>query len=366
MKKFSLMFATATIVAGGVLTASCSDSDNESSKSVVVKEIVIDDVKTIQLTSNVDTKFTIGNVSKTGKEVEFEVGGNNATIKAEVDGFVPQEANIDFSKNQDASAIVFEMMKKSTNLVPQEDAKGHSVASDAANQQATGVVSAIEVPADVVITGNTTDPFAITTFVPAPDVVDIDDVQQNVEVTVPVLGFECDPDGALFDKPVTISAVIPGIEGFDIEVPGAKNLVRDGDKISFSVAHFSSHKLNVKAKVRKAIKKARQIHNVTLKANNGRVKVPFKVYTGFEGALSKIWRLYAISMFGSPLKQVAKELNVVVEGEGSLNVVVEQEEVNLELQSGTQTANITAMGETTPSAKGMEDQGHSAGSANGN
>lgn len=365
MKKFSLMFATAAIVAGGVLTASCSDSDNESSKEVVVKEIVLDQEKTIQLTSNADTKFTIGNVSKTGKEVEFVVDGNSATIKAEVDGFVPQEANIDFSKNQNASAILIDMMKKSTNLVGQEEAKGHSVVNDAANQQATGVVSAIEVPADVVITGNTTDPFAITAFVPAPDVVDVDNVKTGDEVAVPVLGFECDPDGALFDKPVTISATIPGIEGFDIDVPGAKNLVCEGDKVSFTVAHFSKSFLRIKAKLRKKTLKSKQIHNVTLAAKNGSLEVPFMLYAGFEGNPTKWWKNYATSMFGSPLKQIKKKIKVIFEGTGSVIVVIDQNVHELELVSGSQTLLVSVMGDITPTATGKADQGHSAGSANG-
>ena len=361
MKKFSLMFATVALVAGGMLTASCSDSDNESAKEVVVKGIVFDKEKTIQLTSNVDTKFTIGNVSKTGKVVEFEVEGNSSTIKAEVEGCVPQEAKIDFFNNQNASAILIDMMKKSTNLVAQEDAKGNSVASDAANQKATGVVSAIEVPADVVITGNTTDPFAITAFVPAPDVIDIDDLKPGKEVRFTVLGFECNPDGALFDKPVTISATIPGIEGFDIDVPGAKNLVREGDKISFMVEHFSYSFLQIVSKIRKVSMRSKQIHNVTLEAKNGSVDVPYRVFSGFEGNPTNWWKAFATSLFGSPLQQIKKNLKVIVEGTGSVNVVIEQAILDVEFVSGSQSLTLSVMGETTTSAKGQPDQGHSAG-----
>ncbi len=354
MKKFSLMFATAAIVAGGMLTVSCSDSDNEAVKEVVVKKVELDDVKTIKLTSNVDTKFTIGNISKTGKVVEFEVDGNIVTIKAEVEGYVPQEATIDFSKNQNAAAIQFEMMKKSTNLVPQEDAKGHSVASDAANQKATGVVSAIEVPADVVITGNTTDPFAITTFVPAPEVIDLDDVKKNVEVKIPVLGFECDPDGALFDKPVTISAVIPGIEGFDISVPGAKNLVRDGDKISFSVEHFSLHMLEINALITGLSEGVVNLLNTTVRVNDGSMTVPFSQYSGFEGAVSHLWNLYGTATFGSPMQKIDNELKLEVQGVGNARVVIEQERVSLTLASGTQEATLHVYRRVNATAEGTE------------
>lgn len=365
MKKFSFMFATAAIVAGGMLTVSCSDSDNEAVKEVVVKKVELDDVKTIQLTSNVDTKFTIGNVSKTGKVVEFEVNGNTATIKAEVEGYVPQEATIDFSKNQNAAAIVFDMVKKSTNLVPQEDAKGHSVASDAANQKATGVVSAIEVPADVVITGNTTDPFAITTFVPAPEVIDLDGVKKNVEVKVPVLGFECDPDGALFDKPVTLSAVIPGIEGFDISVPGAKNLVREGDKISFTVDHFSSHMVEINAIAEGIIRGNRQLVNVTVETKGGLMNLPFNMYSGFtlEGAdISGLWNLYGTAAFGSPLRTVGSSIDMEVDGVGTLNVVIEQDVEKIALRSGTHAITMTVMHGVNASAKGQPT--HSSGEAN--
>lgn len=366
MKKFSLMFATAAIVAGGMLTASCSDSDNESSKSVVVKEIVFDQKRTVKLTANVDTKFTIGNVSKTGKVVEFEVNGNTATIKAEVEGYVPQEATIDFSKNQGAAAIQFEMIKESTNLVAQEDAKGNSVTNDAANQQATGVASAIEVPADVVITGNTTDPFSITAFVPAPEVVDIDDVKPNVELSAPVLGFECDPDGAQFDKPVTISAILPGSEGFDIVLPGAKNVVREGDKISFTKDHFSNQLLQFPIKIVSIKGGAKQIYNATLKATDGSLDVTYKENAGFEGALSGYWYDIAVSLFGSPLQQVEKTITVNYEGQGSVNVVIEQAYSDVTVVCGSKTTTVRYWGEITATATGMADQGHSAGSANGN
>lgn len=365
MKKLSLMFAAVAIVAGGMLTTSCSDGDNGSAKDVVVKEIVLGKMKTIKLTSNVDTKFTIGNVSKTGKVVEFEVDGNNATIKAEVEGYVPQEAKIDFSNNQNASAILINMIKKSTNLVAQEDAKGHSVANDATNQKAMGVESVIEVPVDVVITGNTTDPFAITTFVPAPDVVDLDDVKSGKEVKTAVVGFDCDPDGAQFDKPVTISAILPGSEGFDIAVPGAKNFVREGDKISFTVEHFSNQLVEFLSQYGSVTEGSKQIYNATLKATGGSVNVTYKENSGFEGAtsgLSEYWTAIAISLFGSSLQQVEKSLTVLFDGAGSVNVVIEQAYYDVELISGTQSAKVRVWGEITASAKGMADQGHSAGS----
>lgn len=363
MKKISLMIATAAIVAGGMLNASCASSDNDSSKEVVVKEVTVDNVKTIQLTSNVETKFTLGNVVKTGKVVEFEFDGEKATIKAELEGYIPQTATIVFSKGQNAAALDFNMVKASSNLVAQADAKGKIVTNDLSNQTTLGIVGGIDVPADVIITGNTKDPFSFAVFNPAPEVISLDDVASGDKEEASIFAFDCNPDGAQFDKPITVSLVIPGIEGFDLDFPGAKDFVVNGENVSFKVEHFSKYNLRVAAKVARIQKGTKQIFNRTLPATGGTLSNSFSENVGFEGTspLSNIWRLVAQNLFGGSKREVKKQFGVKFDGTGSVNLLIEQSYEDVTLTSGTQTATIRVWRDITATAKGMSDQGHGGG-----
>ena len=363
MKKLSLMFATAAIVACGMLATSCSDHDNGTAKGVIVTSAYVDNVKTIYVISNVDANFTLGNVVKSGKLVTFDFEGTTANIKAEAEGYEPLEAKVVFSKDQHSVAVLINMVKTSTNLVPQDDAKGKPVTTDEGNQAVTGVVAVLDVPSDVVISGNTTDPFSFTVFVPAPNVVSIEDVLTGQIKNAAVLGFDCEPEGAQFDKPIAVNADVPGLDGFEIVVPGTKDFGREGNKLSFAVDHCTDYLLEVITKFGNITKGTAEIYNATLAASGGSVDVPYNENSGFEGNVSGYWQAVATSLFGSSLQKVKKTLKVNFEGTGSVNVVIEQAYYDVELISGTQTAKVRVWGNiTATNAKGMEDQGHSAGS----
>ena len=362
MKKLSLMFATAALVASGMLATSCSDSDNGTSKGVIVRDVVVDNMKTILVLSNVDAKFTLGDDVKSSTLVNFDFEGTTANIKAEADGYIPQEAKVVFSKDQRVAAVLITLVKISSNLVPQDDAKGKPVTTDDGNQAVTGVIAAIDVPSDIIVSGNTTDPFSFAIFVPAPKVIPIEDAKKGQEEKAAVLGFDCEPDGAQFDKPVTITAVIPGLDGFEIAVPGTKDFVREGDKLSFKVDNCTDYLLEVLTKIGNITKGSAEIYNATLAAKDGSVDVSYNQNSGFEGNVSGYWNAIATSLFGSPSQKVKKSLKVSFEGTGSVNVVIEQAYYDVELISGTQSAKVRVWGSITANAKGMEDQGHSAGS----
>jgi len=240
MKKIVFLLC-ATAMLG--LTTSCHQSTDVVPN---VSPVVIDESRTLMVTTNTPADITYQ--GKTVRNVTRAVFENTAAqgklkITPTSDQYYDQdEMAVDFY-DQLTLSINVELVKKPSILVSQEDAKeGTTVTNDADNQESTGTVATINVSPNTVITGSS-DPFSITTFVPAETVLESTEVEQ--ELAANVLVIRCNPDNTTFSEPVSVNLGIENSTGFDIECvseDGSETLPMTdlgNDRWQVSIPHFS-------------------------------------------------------------------------------------------------------------------------------
>ena len=212
MKKIAFMLCAAAVL--GAMSSCTSDSD----ATIKVSSVASDETRVLMVTSNVPAIFTYGDQTVSGTTTAtFENVPEKGTlmIKPLSDDYFGQEkVAVAFNGNK-AVALDVQLAKKPTIEVSQQDMmNGKVVTNDSENREMTGVMASIAVPSTTTITGNTTSPFSISTFVPT----------ENGEVVTRgdddgaagVLVLRCAADGAKFSEPVTVTLDIPESDGLDL------------------------------------------------------------------------------------------------------------------------------------------------------
>ena len=264
MKKISLFIgAFALLVAA---TSSCSSGSNSEPEEPQAPSVKVDvnAENVVTLTSNVDATFTLGTQKVVGKKsATFTTIEKSVVVNVEAEGYLSQDVKVAFGE-PGAANVAVTLVKKSTNEVAQDEAKGSTVTNDAANQEATQDVAsevAIEVPADVTVEGST-DPFSITaTPVASAEEVTVEEEvseEKPQEVASPLVAVDCTPSGATFTSPVKLTvsnADIVSDYAFncvyvkdDGSVETVEATTTDG-KVSADVKHFSTWTFNLIAQI---------------------------------------------------------------------------------------------------------------------
>ncbi|MBR6842731.1 MAG: hypothetical protein IKM77_10620 [Prevotella sp.] len=241
MKKIAFLLCAAAML--GTMT-SCHRATDETPN---VSPVVVDKSRTLFVTTNTAADITYeGKTVRNTTRAVFEQTAAQGRLKitpCSSQYYDQDEMAIDFYDKL-TLAIDVQLVKKSSIEVSQEDAKnGQTVINDLENQNATGTVATISVSPTTDITGNTTDPFCITTFVPAETV--LESTEKGDEVEANVLVIRCNPDGAKFSKPVDVTLSIDNSTGFDISCvleDGSESLSMTdlgNDQWQVSIPHFS-------------------------------------------------------------------------------------------------------------------------------
>ena len=243
MKKIAFTLCAAALL--GTMSSCSSDSD----KTIKLTKVETEMTRTLMVSSNTAAVFTydgktVSNVTTATFENAPEKG--TLTITPVTDEYYAQEPiTVDFS-GKSVVALDVQIAKKPTIEVSQEDMKkGQVVTNDAENQELTGVLASIAVPAETTITGNTTSPFSIVTFVPTEGDRWMTRAEDSKDGEANVLVIRCAADGAKFSEPVTVTLDIPESDGLDLycmsedgkEVLPLTEL--GGGKRSVKLSHFS-------------------------------------------------------------------------------------------------------------------------------
>ena len=213
MKKMALLLCTAALLG---ITTSCHRSTDESPN---VSPVVVDKTRTLVVTTNTSADFTYeGRTISNATTARFENVAAQGKLKItplSSDYYDQEEMAIDFY-DQLTLLVDVQLVKKPSIEVSQDDAKnGTEISNDTENKNTTETEASITVPSTTEITGNTIDPFSITTFVPAETV--LESVEEDAELEANVLVVRCTPDGASFSEPVTVNLRIANSTGFDID-----------------------------------------------------------------------------------------------------------------------------------------------------
>ena len=249
MKKIIPLLCVATMLA---ITTSCHRSPETAPN---VSPVVVDKSRTLVVTTNTSANITyegktVSNVTRAVFEKTAAQGKLKITPTSEL-YYDQEDMAIDFYDKL-TLAVDVQLVKKPTIEVSQGDAlNGQDVNNDGENQKATGTVATISVPPTTTITGNTTDAFSITTFVPAETV--LESTEKDDEVEANVLVIRCNPDGAVFSEPVTVTLGINNSTGFDLECvseDGTETLPMTdlgNNQWKVSIPHFSDWFIMLKA-----------------------------------------------------------------------------------------------------------------------
>lgn len=332
MKKISSLVAVLALAAVGLFTTSCSDNDNPVPTPKVVEDVTVDQTFVLQVTSNVTAKFTFDGKIQKGKDVTFETNKLTGVLTIEADGYVTEYHEVTFSDENTFNKIATTMVKPSSVEVAQAIVKGTTVKNDPLNKLAIGVDAAVSVPVDVNITGNTTDPFSVVVYKPKTDI--IPEVYTNQVVSNSISGLLCEPDGAIFDKPLTVTVTIPDAEGCEFEGEEGPAIV-DGDNVSVKVSHFSRVPLFMKARVLSVVP-GTEVYTIPLRISKGINKFKYAMKTGFDSKVPVGAKRYFLESTHGAFGSVNREAKFEVDNDGSATIQVIQHYTDITYQSGTQ------------------------------
>jgi hypothetical protein len=270
-----------------------------------------------------------------------------------------------FSTEKQTALVEFNFVKPSTEKKSQaEMTAGGTVANDAENQKASGINVTISAPEGTVITGNTTDPFSVTAYqLPASQ--ETAEIKKNQAVSADIYTFDCKPDGAVFDKELTLKANL-GKEaaGMQVAVNGVPYIVDNDGFVEFKAKHFSTYTLTILGTVVTYTPGKKQISSSTIELKTGENEFKYNMYQGMETSETGAPLSLLVSILGEPQVEV-------VEGTGSFNstaagtatLTIEQEYLDVTVQSNTETCSARVWGEAVATVTPADGRSHSGGAA---
>lgn len=338
MKKIKFLAMMAFVAAGLFTTTSCSDDDNNNPEGGVIVN-TYDYVLVVK--SNVSSTFTFNGKSQTGTEATFATSENANSYSGELTvtatGYLPYTAEVDFSENNTVKIVNVKMVKKSTTEVEQADAKGTTISNDAANQATMGTVAQMEVPTDVNISGNTTDPFSVTVLEPEADVVGADDLDKGQAVSASVMNLLCEPDGAQFDKDLTMSIALADGSGCAFTSAQASSVYWQNGRLYAKVKHFSTVEAAMDAEVVNIVESTVS-REFSQRATAGENTFTYAHQTGFTSNVVTNGAKYVFleNMFGAP-GVVNREASFSINKSGYVVIRLVQKVYDYTFKSGTTT-----------------------------
>lgn len=373
MKKFKFLSAMAALLVAGAMV-SCTSSDDPVIKPIVTGLTTGEITYKVTVTSNVETKFTFNGETKTGKTAEFEVNASNykAALTAKAEPVDPayslgeKNAKVAFSTEKQTALVEFNFVKPSTEKKSQaEMIAGATVANDAENQKAAGVPVTISVPEGTVITGNTTDPFSVTAYqVPASQ--ETAEIKKNQAVSADIYTFDCKPDGAVFDKELTLKVNL-GKEaaGLMVAVNDVNYIVDNDGFVEIKAKHFSTITITILGKIVSFTDGKKTISSNSIDLNAGENVFSYKMNKGIETSETGVGLIYLSSVFGDVHMDVVEEtgsFNSTAAGKATLTV--EQKYIDVTVQSNTRTFSARVWGEVVAMITPTDGPSHSGGAGN--
>ena len=248
MGKIKFLGLLAALFAVSISLTSCNRSDDPVGKDKVT------DIKTpkssVLATSNVSAKYSIdaaatSDFAADGKKAIFrDIESSSVKITAEYTGAdadkyvnAKQTATVNFSSKPYGVPIDFVFVEKSVPVAQAVAIGGAPVV----NKDQAVTVASITVPEGTKVSGST-EGFAITAYkTPANTLADI---AKGDKVKAGGYVLSCQPDGAKFDKPVTLKVFVgKGLAGLPLTLESGNESVEgkvDADgTVSFKVSHFS-------------------------------------------------------------------------------------------------------------------------------
>ena len=294
MKQFKFLAIAAAMFALVASQTSCVRADDPVQPESV--DISVEPQKySVKVTSTAEANFSIdvpatAVTSADKKSVvftdinTFDEPINITATLVNADGYVTpsQTAQVMFiSDGYNEKDIAFDFVKYSTETKTQEEVM-NATNDVEVNSNPAEFESTLIIPAGTVATGNTTDPYSVTCYAPAPRVINLfpkknngsktrgdgdddygydDDDDSPIvdgdeigDITAELLNIYCTPHGAQFDKPVGINVNVGSDFAGEILILEDENgeeqeaVVQPDGYVQFKVNHFSLKQVKQKIK----------------------------------------------------------------------------------------------------------------------
>ena len=341
MKKMRFVTMAAAMLAAVTLVSSCSKSDDSGKPAVVT---VSEEECAIIATSNADVTYSIdaaatSDFAADGKKAIFrDIESSSVKITAEYTGAdadkyvnAKQTATVNFSSKPYGVPIDFVFVEKSVPVAQAVAIGGAPVV----NKDQAVTVASITVPEGTKVSGST-EGFAITAYKTPANI--LADIAKGDKVKAGGYVLSCQPDGAKFDKPVTLKVFVgKGLAGLPLTLESGNESVEgkvDADgTVSFKVSHFSDWILKLPLKT---LSEPTSFSDLippiqTINAVSGENKFSYTKKIGFDVDLvqgnAKAFQFICDvlqSIYGDFNSSLTEEASFTVDGAGIANVSVFQ------------------------------------------
>lgn len=341
MRKIKFLGVLAALFAVGISLTSCFRDDPVGKNKIT-------DIKvpksSVLATSNMSAKYSIdaaaaSDFTADGKKAVFrDIESKSVKVTAEYTGAdadkyvnAKQTATVNFSSKPYSVPIDFVFVEKSVPVAQAVAIGGAPVV----NKDQAVTVASITVPEGTKVSGST-EGFAITAYkTPANTLADI---AKGDKVKAGGYVLSCQPDGAKFDKPVTLKVFVgKGLAGLPLTLESGNESVEgkvDADGyVSFKVSHFSDWILKLPLKT---LSEPTSFSDLippiqTINAVSGENKFSYTKKIGFDVDLvqgnAKAFQFICDvlqSIYGDFNSSLTEEASFTVDGAGIANVSVFQ------------------------------------------
>ena len=331
---------------------------NDSTRTTyVVDNVVFTATNTLAVRSNVEATFTFAGQTQTGTEATFETTAKTGNLKVTAVGKRDVNMSVSFA-NTDYQELEVNLISPG-NVYPAAAVEA-AAAGSAESEVSNGAANAADsdgVTASFNMGGNTnTDvstaghDYSVSVFTPEYVETNTDGITTNTEANEPVLALDCQPDGAVFRAPITMTVDIPGSEGFDIRCVNAENRndvaisVANGSRRQFTLVHFSIWDIVLNATA--TVTKSTQAITAEGPADAGSLKYAFDY--GFETQTSSSFVYkYLKKLFGVTKKMSSKSIKFDAVQGGTAKLTATQKVKTYTFRSGNQTFAATVYGKVT-------------------
>ena len=338
MKKFKFLLGILMVSAGAGLFSSCSDDDD------VIPTVTISPEEkeyTVEVTTNVPATFEYNNAST---EAVFTTTTGGILRVTPVDSkYVGQDVKIALGDNKNIKVNVTLIEKPSSN-----------VKVDDANNSTEDIVvpgttsgSSILIPGTTSIAGSDGDDNVGIGVYTASGTAEEPVV--NKEVTSDVLVAVCEPDGAQFTEPVTITVSAPNADGLVFtcvnDAQGdAANVEVAANSLSAKVSHFSNWTFSLNATVINIAEEEETVLDTHILVHEGETSFLYSAWRGVETSETGVAKTFLFTQFGSEKSRVEKTGWLFSTGTGSAHVRVIQHKKVITYRSGSRTFTATVYG----------------------
>ena len=340
MKNLFRNLAFCALVAGTFTACHKGDSvDPEAQADKTVDHVVFTTTNTLVVRSNVDATFTFAGQTQTGTEATFETTAKTGNLKVTATGKRDVEKKVSFAKTDYQVLEVSLVAAGKVVLKSDAEVDGVDVTNGDANRDDNdGVEASFNVGGN---DSNVNGDYSVTVFTPEDVETNTDAITTNTEANEPVLALDCQPDGAAFTNPITMTVKIPGSEGFDIDCVNAakasdKAIVAvdpvDGTKRNFTLDHFSIWDIVLNA----TGTMTKSTQTITADGDAGTGSLTYKFDYGFETqSPSTLVNKYLKKLFGIAKRESSKSIKFTAVQGGTAKLTATQEVKTYKFVSGT-------------------------------